>query len=285
MRHHYDVSNEFFALFLDESMTYSCALFSRELDSLEGSWGTIRRRRSGAADARGGAGGQARAGLPKLELQEGERVLDVGCGWGSFVIHAAANHGSGRSASPSPPPRPSWRAARRRGRPGGPRRDPRRRLPRSRARRALRRDRLDRDGRARGRQPDRRLRRAARAACWKRGAAAQPRHRAPAPRRRRGGAVLRALRVPRRGAPAPLARAARARTRRASSRRTSRALRRTTSRRSATGSSASTPTASRPSAWPAASACASGGSTCAPRATGSPDRLHLDLPGTRPRAP
>ena len=40
VRHHYDVSNEFFALFLDESMTYSCALFSRELDSLEGSWGT-----------------------------------------------------------------------------------------------------------------------------------------------------------------------------------------------------------------------------------------------------
>ena len=40
VRHHYDVSNEFFALFLDESMTYSCALFSRTLDSLEGSWGT-----------------------------------------------------------------------------------------------------------------------------------------------------------------------------------------------------------------------------------------------------
>src|ERR1700679_2600439 len=40
VRHHYDVSNDFFALFLDESMTYSCALFSRTLDSLEGSWGT-----------------------------------------------------------------------------------------------------------------------------------------------------------------------------------------------------------------------------------------------------
>ena len=48
VRHHYDVSNEFFALFLDESMTYSCALFSRELDSLEGSWGTHPPRRSDA---------------------------------------------------------------------------------------------------------------------------------------------------------------------------------------------------------------------------------------------
>ena len=43
MRHHYDVSNEFFALFLDESMTYSCALFSRELDS-PGSVGNRARR-------------------------------------------------------------------------------------------------------------------------------------------------------------------------------------------------------------------------------------------------
>jgi cyclopropane-fatty-acyl-phospholipid synthase len=94
VRHHYDVSNEFFALFLDETMTYSCALFSRELDSLEGSWGTH--------PPRGGWGPntleQAQAAkreliCRKLALKEGERVLDVGCGWGSFVIHAAANHG------------------------------------------------------------------------------------------------------------------------------------------------------------------------------------------------
>jgi cyclopropane-fatty-acyl-phospholipid synthase len=76
VRHHYDVSNEFFALFLDESMTYSCALFSRGASSLE--------------DAQ-----RAKLELvcTKLKLKEGERVLDVGCGWGSFVLHAAKNHG------------------------------------------------------------------------------------------------------------------------------------------------------------------------------------------------
>ncbi len=76
VRHHYDVSNEFFSLFLDESMTYSCALFSRGAQTLEEA---------------------QRAKLEmvctKLALKEGERVLDVGCGWGSFVIHAAKNHG------------------------------------------------------------------------------------------------------------------------------------------------------------------------------------------------
>ena len=97
VRHHYDVSNEFFALFLDESMTYSCALFSRTLDSLEGSWGTHPRGESDGDRARPTLE-QAQAAkreliCRKLALQEGERVLDVGCGWGSFVIHAAANHG------------------------------------------------------------------------------------------------------------------------------------------------------------------------------------------------
>jgi cyclopropane-fatty-acyl-phospholipid synthase len=76
VRHHYDVSNEFFRLFLDASMTYSCALFSRGAATLE--------------DAQ-----LAKRELicTKLGLKEGERVLDVGCGWGSFVLHAAARHG------------------------------------------------------------------------------------------------------------------------------------------------------------------------------------------------
>jgi len=76
VRHHYDVSNEFFALFLDDSMTYSCALFSRGADTLEEA--QVAKRELVCT---------------KLQLREGERVLDVGCGWGSFVIHAAREHG------------------------------------------------------------------------------------------------------------------------------------------------------------------------------------------------
>jgi cyclopropane-fatty-acyl-phospholipid synthase len=75
VRHHYEVSNEFFALFLDDSMTYSCGVFSRGAKTL--------------AQAQ-----EAKLELvcAKLGLQEGERVLDVGCGWGSFAIHAASRH-------------------------------------------------------------------------------------------------------------------------------------------------------------------------------------------------
>jgi cyclopropane-fatty-acyl-phospholipid synthase len=76
VRHHYDVSNEFFALFLDESMTYSCALFSR-----------------GAATLVQAQVAKRELVATKLGLREGERILDVGCGWGSFVIHAAREHG------------------------------------------------------------------------------------------------------------------------------------------------------------------------------------------------
>ncbi|HET8834615.1 MAG TPA: cyclopropane-fatty-acyl-phospholipid synthase family protein [Gemmatimonadales bacterium] len=78
VRHHYDVSNDFFALFLDRSMTYSCAFFSRSDDhgSLEGAQ-------------------MAKLELTcqKLALEPGQRVLDVGCGWGGFAIHAASRHG------------------------------------------------------------------------------------------------------------------------------------------------------------------------------------------------
>lgn len=76
VRHHYDLSNEFFALFLDKSMTYSCAFFSRDGATLESAQ-------------------EAKLELicRKLRLQPGQRVLDVGCGWGSFAIHAAARHG------------------------------------------------------------------------------------------------------------------------------------------------------------------------------------------------
>ena len=76
VRHHYDVGNEFFALFLDESMTYSCAIFSRGAKTLEEAQET-----------------KLDLVCTKLALQEGERVLDVGCGWGSFVMHAASRYG------------------------------------------------------------------------------------------------------------------------------------------------------------------------------------------------
>jgi cyclopropane-fatty-acyl-phospholipid synthase len=77
VRHHYDLSNDFFALFLDRSMTYSCAFFSRDGSSLE------------AAQT-----AKLELTCSKLALQPGERVLDVGCGWGSFAIHAAREHGA-----------------------------------------------------------------------------------------------------------------------------------------------------------------------------------------------
>ena len=87
VRHHYDVGNEFFSLFLDDSMTYSCAFFSR----------VPKRRgfRSREATPTLKEAQEAKLDLvcTKLDLQSGQRVLDVGCGWGSFVIHAAKRHG------------------------------------------------------------------------------------------------------------------------------------------------------------------------------------------------
>ncbi len=76
VRHHYDVGNEFFALFLDRSMTYSCAYWAGGAETLEE-----------AQEAK------LELVCKKLALREGERVLDVGCGWGSFVLHAATHHG------------------------------------------------------------------------------------------------------------------------------------------------------------------------------------------------
>jgi cyclopropane-fatty-acyl-phospholipid synthase len=77
VRHHYDVSNEFFSLFLDDSTTYSCAIFSRGAKTLEEA-----QEEKLEMVAR------------KLALKEGDRVLDVGCGWGSFPLWAATRHGA-----------------------------------------------------------------------------------------------------------------------------------------------------------------------------------------------
>jgi cyclopropane-fatty-acyl-phospholipid synthase len=72
---HYDLGNRFFALWLDASMTYSCALFASAGDSLE------------AAQARK----HARV-LDLIAARPGDIVLDIGCGWGAF-LHAAAQRG------------------------------------------------------------------------------------------------------------------------------------------------------------------------------------------------
>jgi cyclopropane-fatty-acyl-phospholipid synthase len=77
VRHHYDVSNEFFELFLGPTMVYSCAIFSRGAQTLEQAQeeklDTVAR---------------------KLDIKEGERILDVGCGWGGFPLWAATKYGA-----------------------------------------------------------------------------------------------------------------------------------------------------------------------------------------------
>jgi cyclopropane-fatty-acyl-phospholipid synthase len=75
VRHHYNVGNEYFALFLDRSMTYSCAYW-------QGGAGTLEEAQEAKLELV----------CKKLALRAGERVLDVGCGWGSFAIHAASRH-------------------------------------------------------------------------------------------------------------------------------------------------------------------------------------------------
>jgi cyclopropane-fatty-acyl-phospholipid synthase len=74
--HHYDVSNDFYKLFLDERMVYSCAYFHADGNSLE----------------------QAQADkldhiCRKLRMKPGGRHLDIGCGWGALVIWAAKHYG------------------------------------------------------------------------------------------------------------------------------------------------------------------------------------------------
>lgn len=74
--HHYDVSDEFYRLLLGETMTYSCGLFADEHIDLD--------------DAQ-----RAKYDLicHKLGVGPGMRLLDVGCGWGGMVLHAAARYG------------------------------------------------------------------------------------------------------------------------------------------------------------------------------------------------
>jgi cyclopropane-fatty-acyl-phospholipid synthase len=76
IQHHYDVSNAFYRLWLDECMVYSCAYFRSESDSLD-------KAQTQKLDHV----------CRKLMLQPGERFLDIGCGWGALVLHAAREYG------------------------------------------------------------------------------------------------------------------------------------------------------------------------------------------------
>src|SRR6185312_10242552 len=76
IKYHYDVSNDFYRLWLDPNMVYSCAYFKDAHDDL------------------------ATAQLQKLDyicrklrLKPGERLLDIGCGWGGLILHAARHYG------------------------------------------------------------------------------------------------------------------------------------------------------------------------------------------------
>lgn len=73
---HYDVSNAFYALFLDEAMVYTCAYFS--------DW---------SHDLAKAQFDKLDMTCRKLRLKPGERLLDIGCGWGALICHAARHYG------------------------------------------------------------------------------------------------------------------------------------------------------------------------------------------------
>ena len=77
IEYHYDLGNDLFALFLDETMTYSCGIFERDDDPLED------------AQLR-----KLRRICEKLELGPDDHVLEIGCGWGSFATVAAGEYGA-----------------------------------------------------------------------------------------------------------------------------------------------------------------------------------------------
>lgn len=77
IRAHYDLGNDFYRLFLDEQMMYSSGYFQRGDESLEE-----------------GQIWKMDLICLKLQIEPGDRVLEIGCGWGAFAVHAARNYGA-----------------------------------------------------------------------------------------------------------------------------------------------------------------------------------------------
>ena len=75
IEYHYDLSNDFYSLFLDRNMVYSCAYYRSENDSLD----TAQEQKLDHI-------------LNKLMLKPGERFLDIGCGWGALIVRAAKQY-------------------------------------------------------------------------------------------------------------------------------------------------------------------------------------------------
>jgi len=73
--HHYDLGNDFYRLWLDNSMTYSCAYFKKDTDTLEQA-----QHQKYAHICR------------KLQLKDGDTLVDIGCGWGGMLIYAAGHY-------------------------------------------------------------------------------------------------------------------------------------------------------------------------------------------------
>ena len=72
---HYDIGNDFYSLWLDDTLSYSCAYFKNENDTLyDAQMNKIHHT------------------LKKLNLKEGESLLDIGCGWGTLLIEAAKKY-------------------------------------------------------------------------------------------------------------------------------------------------------------------------------------------------
>lgn len=74
VRHHYDLSNAFYKLWLDEGMNYSCAYFAQANDTLEQAQQN-----------------KLRHIAAKLDVKPGQQVLDIGCGWGGMALYLAEN--------------------------------------------------------------------------------------------------------------------------------------------------------------------------------------------------